>query len=68
MAAFAGENMVTHAVPIHSGFAQSSAHGDHGLIANRLSLDLVERDYIFSFEGRNTPGVGFEVVDEELLF
>ena len=50
MAAFAGENMVMRAVPVHAGFAKASTGGNHGLIANGNALDLIESDNILSLK------------------
>ena len=36
MAAFAGENVMLEPIPIHAGFAQAGAGGDHRLIADRI--------------------------------
>ena len=68
MAAFAGENVMPGAIPVHSGFAQSGSGGDHRLVADRLSLHLVERNHILGVESGNAPGIGFEIVDQEGLF
>ena len=65
VAAFAGENIVAHAVPVHPSLAQSGACGDDSLIANRFSADLIERDHILGVERGNAPRIGFKIVDQE---
>ena len=62
-----GENVVLRTIPVHSRFAQSRAGGNHRLIAERDSLDLVERNQIFGVERGDAPGGGFEIVDENRL-
>ena len=37
------------------------------MIAYRLSLDLVERDYVLGIERGNAPRIGFKVIDQKGL-
>ena len=50
---------------IHSSFAQPSARRDHRLIADRMSLYVIQRNYILGLERGNAPGVGFEIVNQK---
>ena len=65
VAAFGGEDVMPVAVPVHAGFAESGAGGDHRLIADGISLHLVQRDHVFGIKRGDAPGVGFEIIDQE---
>ena len=67
VATLGGEDAISRAVPIHASLAQSGAGGDDSLIALGISFHMVQRHDIFRFQSGNSPGVGFEIVDENGL-
>ena len=68
MAAFGGENVVLRSVPIHAGLPESGAGGDYSLVAYGISFYLVQRNYVFGIERRNSPRVGLKIINQNCLF
>src|ERR1700674_3665754 len=64
MAPFRCEDVVSGAVPIHAGLAESGAGGDYGLIAYWRALHLVQRNHVLGIKSGNAPCIGHEIVDE----
>ena len=67
MATFGGEGGGTSSRPIHAGLAQTGAGGDYSLVAYRISFYLVQRNYVFGIERRNSPGVGLKIYRNSLF-
>src|SRR5207247_7747445 len=67
MSTLAGEDMMLQTIPVHTGFAQSSSGCDYRLIANGTSFHLVQTNDVFRIKRRNTPGIRFQVIDEQCL-
>src|SRR5258708_37425711 len=65
MPALAGENMVPASIPEESGFAESCSRSDHCLVAHGRPADMVQRNEVSFSQRTNTPGAGFEVVDQQ---
>src|SRR5438552_5021058 len=68
MAALTRKHMMLGTVPIHSSFAKASPGGDHRLIADRSSFNLIQRDQVTGIKKCDAPGIGLEIIDEQCFF